>query len=232
MSRHGKKYRAIVGAVPRGKALPAKSALEKIKELSYIKFDGSVTVDVNLGIDPAKGEQAVRGSVLLPRGTGKTVRVIVFAKGDYAQQAKAAGADHVGAEDLIEKIEQGWLAFDYAVATPDLMGLVGKVAKILGPKNLLPNKKFGTVTFDVAAVIADLKKGRVFFKNDKQGLVHFNIGKVSFAVDALYDNLVAFVKTLAQSRPATAKGKFLKQITLTSTMNVGLRIQPEELIVL
>lgn len=232
MSKHGKNYRAIVNAVPQGKTLPVKSALEKIKELSYIKFDGSVTVDVNLGIDPAKGEQAVRGSVVLPRGTGKAVRVIVFAKGEYAQQAKDAGADFVGVEDLIERIEQGWLEFDYAVATPDLMGLVGRVAKILGPKNLLPNKKFGTVTFDVAAVVASLKKGLVFFKNDKQGLVHFNIGKVSFTADALYDNLAAFVKALSQSRPSAAKGKFLKKMTLTSTMNVGVRIQPEELIVL
>lgn len=232
MPKHGKKYRTIASVVPRGKALPVKDALEKIKELSFVKFDESVDVDINLGIDPTKGEQAVRGSVLLPHGKGKAIRIIVFAKGDYAQQAKDAGADVVGTEDLIEKIEGGWLDFDYAVATPDLMGSVGRLAKILGPKGLLPNKKLGTVTFEVAAIVNDLKKGRVFFKNDKQGLVHFTIGKVSFTPDKLYDNLAAFIKALSQAKPSAAKGKFLKRMSVTSTMGIGIRVYPEELLML
>ena len=157
--------------------------LKKVKELSYVKFDESVDANVNVGIDPSKGDQVVRGSVVLPHGTGKKVKIAVFAKGDYADAARKAGADYVGAEDLIEKIEGGWFDFNNAIATPDLMGLVGKVAKILGPRGLVPNKKTGTVTFDVAAVVEDLKKGRLFFKNDKNGIVHFSFGRVSFDAD-------------------------------------------------
>jgi large subunit ribosomal protein L1 len=232
MPKHGKKYSKISNQIPKGKIISVKEALAKIKELAYAKFDESVDVDISLGIDATKGEQAVRGSVMLPYGRGKKTKVLVFAKGDYAQQAKDAGADYVGMQDLVEKIEGGWLDFDYAVATPDLMGAVGQLAKILGPKGLLPNKKLGTVTFDVGAIVSDLKKGQVFFKNDKQGLVHFTIGKVSFDVQQLYDNLVAFVKTLSQARPSTAKGKFLKKMSITSTMGIGIRIQPEELLML
>lgn len=232
MPKHGKKYCNAVGKVSPGKVVSVKEALEKIKELAYAKFDESVDVDINLGIDATKGEQAVRGSILLPHGKGNVIKVLVFAKGDAAEQAKAAGADYVGTQDLIDKIESGWMDFNYAVATPDLMGMVGQLAKILGPKGLLPNKKLGTVTFDVGAIVTDLKKGRVFFKNDKQGLVHFTIGKVSFDVQKLYDNLAAFVKALSQARPSAAKGKFLKKMSLTSTMGVGIRVYPEELLML
>ena len=203
-----------------------------LKQLAYAKFDESVDVDINLGIDAAKGEQAVRGSVLLPHGRGKAIKVLVFAKDEYADQARAAGADYVGTQDLVEKIEQGWTDFNYAVATPDVMGMVGQLAKILGPRGLLPNKKLGTVTFDVGATVTDLKKGRMFFKNDKQGLVHFPIGRVSFDVQKLHDNLLSFIKALMQSKPAAAKGKFLKKVSLTSTMGVGLRVNPEELLML
>ncbi len=230
MSKHGKKYIKASAGVAKQVVLPVDQALSKIKELAYVKFDESVDVDINLGIDPSKGEQVVRGSISLPHGRGKTVKVIVFAKGDYADQAKKAGADVVGSEDLVEKIQAGWTDFNYAVATPDVMGLVGKVAKILGPRGLLPNQKLGTVTFDIAAVVSDLKKGRQFFKNDKSGLVHFSIGKVSFDTVKLKDNLSAFLKALASSKPASSKGKFLQKITISSTMGVGIQINPDELL--
>jgi large subunit ribosomal protein L1 len=229
MAKSGKKHRAIVSQVPKGKVFLVKDALEKLKNLAYAKFDESIDVDIALGIDAAKGEQTVRNSVLLPHGTGKRVRIVVFAKGDFAEQAKAAGADFIGTTDLIEKIQGGWLDFEAVVATPDLMNSVGQLAKILGPKGLLPNKKDGTVTFDVAKEVADIKKGRVRFKNDKQGLIHLSIGKKSFSVQQLHENLAAFIKVLCQSKPATAKGKFVKKIYVTSTMGVGIALNPEEL---
>jgi large subunit ribosomal protein L1 len=232
MVKGGKKYRNAASLVVRDKFYSIREALEQVKNLAYAKFDESVDIDIVLGIDATKGEQVVRGSVVLPHGKGKKSRVIVFAKGDHAAQAREAGADYVGDQDLIEKINGGWLDFEFAVATPDMMGAVGQLAKILGPRGLLPNKKLGTVTFDVAEVVKDLKKGRVFFKNDKQGLVHFAIGKVSFDANKLYDNFVAFIKALAQSRPATAKGKFLKKASIHSTMGVGIRIGVEEFAVL
>lgn len=231
MVKHGKKYTKaseVVGGM--SGVLPIDLALGKVKELAYAKFDESIDVDVNLGIDPSKGEQVVRGSISLPNGRGKAVKVLVFAKGDYVEQAKKAGADYVGAEELVEKINGGWLDFQYAVATPDVMNLVGKVAKILGPRGLLPNQKLGTVTFDVAAVVADLKKGRQFFKNDKSGLVHFSIGKVSFDLAKLKENLAAFLKALMASKPASSKGKFLQKVTISSTMGVGIQINADELL--
>ena len=230
MSKHGKKYEKARQQVPRGQVFSAKEALAKMKELAYAKFDETVDVDVNVGIDPSKGEQVVRGSLVLPHGRGKQVKVLVFAKGEYADQAKKAGADYVGAEDLVEKINGGWMDFNFAVATPDLMGLVGKLAKILGPRGLLPNKKLGTVTFDVASVVADLKRGQLFFKNDKNGIVHFSIGKVSFDENKLYDNLVAFIKSLSSAKPASSKGKFLKKVTVSSTMGPGFAISPDEIL--
>jgi large subunit ribosomal protein L1 len=229
MSKRGKKYSHAAQAVVKGEILPTGQALTKVKELAYAKFDESVDVHINLGIDPAKGEQVVRGSVVLPHGTGKKVKVIVFAKGEYAEKARKAGADFVGAEDLIEKIESGWLDFNYAVATPDLMGPVGKLAKILGPRGLLPNKKLGTVTFEVAHVVTDLKQGRVFFKNDKSGIVHFAFGKRSFDVKALAENLAAFAKALISSKPPTSKGKFLRKVVVCSTMGVGILVSPDDI---
>ena len=229
MAMHGKQYRASREKAEQ-EVFSAKDALEKIKNLAYAKFDESVDVNVNLGIDPSKGEQVVRGSVVLPHNLGKEVKVVVVAKCDQADEAKKAGADYVGADEFIEKIEGGWLDFDVAVATPDLMGKVGKLAKILGPKGLLPNKKLGTVTFDVAPVVNDLKKGRRFFKNDKSGLVHFSTGKVSFDVEKLMENLRAFVKALNAAKPAAAKGKYVKKITLSSTMGIGLQVNPDEIL--
>jgi len=175
MLKHGKKYRTAVKKVQKDIGFSTDEILNKIKAFSYVNFDESVDVDVNLGIDPSKGEQIVRGSVLLPHGRGKPITIVVFAKGDYADKAEQAGADYVGTEDLVKKISDGWMNFNYAVATPDMMGLVGKLAKILGPRGLLPTAKTGTVTFNVEAIIADLKKGRAFFKNDKQGIVHFSL---------------------------------------------------------
>lgn len=228
MASHGKKYEKARSALDRNKVYSVQEGLAKLKEFAYARFDESFDIDVNLGIDPTKGDQVVRGSVLLPHGTGKRVKILVFAKGDYAQEAQKAGADFVGTEDLVEKIESGWLDFDYAIATPDLMGMVGKVAKKLGPRGLLPNKKSGTVTFEVGAVVADLKKGRLFFKNDKSGLVHFRFGKKSFPVEHLVENFTTFIKALATTKPPTSKGKFLKKITITSTMGPGLQVAVDE----
>ncbi len=228
MVKHGKKYRKVAEQVKDSKLLSATEALAKVKDLAYTKFDESVDVSINLGIDPSKGDQVVRGSVLLPHAKGKQPVVIVFAKGDYAEKAEAAGADFVGAEDLVEKISKGWLDFDFAVSTPDMMGQVGKLAKILGPKGLLPNKKLGTVTFEVTEVIKDLKKGRQFFKNNKSGLINFSIGKVSFDAEKLQQNFAAFMKSLLAAKPASSKGKFLKKVTVSSTMGVGLPVNPDD----
>jgi large subunit ribosomal protein L1 len=229
MAKHGKKYNAAVAKKP-SNDLGVDVALQNIKELSFVKFDESVDVAINLGIDPAKGEQTVRGSVVLPHSKGKEKIVIVFAKGEYADAAKKAGADFVGMEDLIEKVQGGWLNFDYAVATPDVMGAVGVLARVLGPRGLLPNKKVGTVTFEVESIVTDLKKGRAFFRNDKQGIIHFSIGKVSFDVKKLHDNLDALVKAVVASKPATAKGKYLKKMTVSSTMGIGITVNSDEFV--
>lgn len=228
MANRGKKYTKARELLGEKNYLSISDAVKKIKELSFCKFNESVDVDINLGIDASKGDQVVRGAVSLPHGTGRKSVVLVFAKGDYATKAEAAGADFVGADELVEKISGGWLDFDYAVATPDLMGLVGKVAKILGPKGLLPNAKNGTVTFEVAKIVSDIKKGQVFFKNDKAGLVHTSIGKTSFAPEALEENLRALLKSVLASKPSSAKGKFLKKVTVTSTMGQGIPVILEE----
>ena len=229
MAKHGKKYKAAVSNKPNGD-IAVDMALQKVKDLSFAKFDEAVDAAINLGIDAAKGEQTVRGSVVLPHSKGKEKVIIVFAKGEYADAAKKAGADFVGMEDLIEKVQGGWLDFDYAVATPDVMGAVGVLARVLGPRGLLPNKKVGTVTFDVESIVADLKRGRAFFRNDKQGIIHFSIGKVSFDVKKLQENLDALVKAVVASKPATAKGKYLKKISLSSTMGIGISIKSDEFV--
>jgi large subunit ribosomal protein L1 len=231
MAKHGKKYiQALEKVGNRHNPISIDQALEKVKSLAYAKFNESVDVSLNLGINAEKGDQVVRGSVVLPHGAGKKVRVIVFAKGDYADQALKAGADVVGADDLIKRVEDGWLDFEYAVATPDIMGAVGKLAKILGPRGLLPNKKVGTVTFDVADVVADLKKGKAFFKNDKQGIVHFSIGKVSFEPAKLRDNFNALLKAVQAAKPAASKGKYLQRVSVSSTMGVGIFVNADELV--
>ena len=224
MISRGKKYKAAHELKKTPGLVSVDEAVALIKKMAYAKFNETVGVDVNLGIDPEKSEQSVRGSVLYPHGTGKKVRVLVFAKGKPADEATAAGAEYVGVEEYITKIEGGWLDFDIAVATPDQMAVIGRLAKILGPRGLLPNKKTGTVSFDVAAVIKDLKGGRTFFKVDRGGLIHAPIGKVSFNELQLKENFVAFMKALVASRPATAKGRFIKKVTLSSTMGPGLCI--------
>lgn len=229
MKRHGKNYRKVFEAVGPKKIWSAGDALKKVKETAHVKFDESIDVSIKLGIDPTKGEQTLRGSVVLPHGQGKKIRVIAFAKGEHAEAAEKAGADYVGTDDLVEKIKKGWLDFEYAVATPDLMGLVGGLARILGPRGLLPNQKTGTVSFDLASVIKDLKKGRAFFKNDKSGLVNFSIGKVSFDATKLSENFAAFVKALVSAKPAAAKGKYLQKVTVASTMGLGFPINADEL---
>ena len=229
MSMAGKKHVKAQEGLVTTNITTWKSALDFVVKNAHAKFDESVDIDAVLGIDASKGEQTVRGSVLLPHGTGKTVRVIVFAKGEYEEAAKKAGADFVGAEDLVEKIEGGWDEFEAAVATPDLMGLVGKVAKILGPRGLLPNKKIGTVTFDVKSIVSDLKKGRVSFRNDKTGIVHAPFGKVSFGAEKLLANIVALVKAIQANKPATSKGKYLKKLVVSSTMGVGIVLNPDEM---
>lgn len=229
MTKRSKKYKKAREALGPVKVLAPQEGLAKVKALAYARFDESVDVHINLGIDPEKGDQVVRGSVLLPHGTGRKVRVLVFAKGDREEEARQAGADYVGAEDLIKKIEEGWVDFDFAITTPDLMPLVSKVARILGPRGLLPNKKTDTVTEQVGKAVEDLKKGRLFFKNDKGGLVHFPVGKVSFEPEKLLENLRAFVRALAASKPAASRGIFIQKMTISSTMGVGVRINPNEL---
>lgn len=228
MATRGKKHTKAQQVAGQKVPMQIDKALETVKAAAYAKFDESVDVNINLGIDATKGDQAVRGSVVLPHGLGKKVRVIVFAKDKYAEQAEQAGADEVGTTDLIEKINGGWLDFDYAIATPDLMGAVGALAKVLGPRGLLPNKKTGTVTFDVAEAVKDLKRGRVFFKNDRSGLVHFTIGKASFDIAKLKDNFQAFLKALTTSRPSGAKGRFLQKTTVSSTMGPGVLVELDD----
>jgi len=228
MSKRGKKYTQAAEKLEQEGALSVVDVLSKVKDLAFVKFDESVDAHINLGIDPTKGDQAVRGSILLPHGRGKDVKVLVFAKGDHVDKASDAGADYVGGQELIDKISKGWMDFDFAVSTPDMMGMVGKLARILGPRGLLPNKKTGTVTFDVGNVVKELKQGKVFFKNDKSGLVHFSFGRVSFGVEKLKENLSAFIKALMAAKPPTSKGKFLKKVTISSTMGVGVPVNPDE----
>ena len=230
MSESGKKHQQAKDLISQQEFESWRDVLEVTIKSAHAKFDESVDVDIVLGIDPTKGEQGVRGAALLPHGTGKQVRVVVFAKGKYEEEAKSAGADFVGAEDLIEKIQGGWMEFDASVATPDMMVLVGKVARVLGPRGLLPNKKVGTVTFDIAAIVSDLKKGRVSYKNDKGGVIHASFGRISFGVDKLLENLSALVRAIRSSRPPTAKGKFIKKITVSSTMGVGVMFDSEEIV--
>lgn len=228
MAKHGKKYRKAKELCGANQSFSVESGFLKIKELAFAKFDESVDVSVRIGIDAAKSDQAVRGSVVLPHGTGKAIRVVVFAKGEYADQAVKAGADVVGMDDLIERIAGGWVDFDHAVATPDVMGAIGRLAKILGPKGLLPNKKIGTVTFDVGRIVSDIKSGRAFFKNDKSGFVQFSIGRVSFDAAKLKDNFMAFIKALNGSKPSSAKGQFIRKISVSSTMGVGVALDVQD----
>lgn len=227
MSGHkGKKHSAAREKVDRNRVYELEEALTVMKETAFAAFDETVDVAVRLGVNPKHADQMVRGSVMLPHGTGKETRVAVFAKGEKEKEALSAGADFVGAEDLVEKITQGWLDFDKAIATPDMMGMVGKIGKILGPRGLMPNPKVGTVTFNIADAVTDLKKGKIEFKVDKAGIVHARTGKISFAADKLRDNVTALIDALIKLKPPTSKGVYLKGIVLSTTMGPGIKVNP------
>ncbi|MBM7865904.1 50S ribosomal protein L1 [Heliobacterium gestii] len=226
MPKHGKKYQDHAKLVDRDQVLEAQEAMDMVKKMATAKFDETVEAAFRLGVDPRHADQMIRGAVVLPHGTGKSRKVAVFAKGDKAKEAEAAGADAVGAEDLVEKIQGGWLDFDVAVATPDVMGLVGKLGRLLGPKGLMPNPKTGTVTFDVARAIQEIKAGKIEYRVDKTGIIHAPIGKASFDAQKLLENYQTLLDTLLKAKPAAAKGQYIKSITLSSTMSPGVRINP------
>ena len=227
---HGKKYRAAIAKVNREKKYSVQDAFALLPKLKISeKFDESIDVAIRLGVDPKHADQMVRGAVNLPHGTGKTMRVVVFAKGDKAKEAQEAGADAVGAEDLVEKIQkENWLEFDSAVSTPDLMGLVGRLGRVLGPRGLMPNPKVGTVTFDVGKAVRELKGGRVEFKAEKAGIVHARIGKASFGADKLRENAKVMIDTLLRLKPASAKGTYMKSVAVSTTMSPSIRIDVNE----
>ncbi|OGW60525.1 MAG: 50S ribosomal protein L1 [Nitrospirae bacterium RIFCSPHIGHO2_01_FULL_66_17] len=219
----GKKFEAAKKRVePRLHDL--REALDLVKGAHFVKFDESVDMAVRLGVDPKHSDQMVRGSVVLPHGVGKTVTIIVFAKGEKEREARDAGADHVGADDLADRIAKGWMEFDRVVATPDLMGVVGRLGKILGPRGLMPNPKTGTVTFDLARAIREIRQGKVDYRVEKAGIVHVVVGKVSFDAAKLYDNTMAILESIMKAKPASAKGTYLKTITVSSTMGPGVKI--------
>lgn len=226
MAKRGKKYIEAEKLIDRSKAYDAKEALELVKKTSFVKFDASVEVAFRLGVDPKKADQQIRGAVVLPNGTGKTQRVLVFAKGEKAKEAEAAGADFVGDVDYIQKIQEGWFDFDVIVATPDMMGEVGKLGRILGPKGLMPNPKTGTVTFDVDRAVKEIKAGKVEYRVDKAGNVHVPIGKVSFETEKLSENLATIYETILKAKPAAAKGTYVKNVSVTSTMGPGVKVNP------
>lgn len=224
MAQISKRFKAIVAKADRSKPYPLLDAFKIIKETATAKFDESIDVAVNLGIDAKKSDQTVRGSVVLPAGTGKTVRIAVFAQGDKAKEALAAGADIVGFEDLAEQIKAGNINFDVAIASPDAMRIVGQLGQILGPRGLMPNPKVGTVTPDVAGAVKNAKAGQVQYRADKAGIVQCTIGRASFSVDALKQNLLALVDALNKSKPSTSKGIYLRKISISSTMGIGVRV--------
>jgi len=210
--------------IDKTKQYDLKEAVDLVKQLAHTKFDETVDLALNLGVDPKKSDQMLRGSVVLPHGLGKKVRVLAFVKGEKAMEATNAGADYVGAEDLVEKINGGWLEFDKVVATPDIMGLVGKLGKVLGPRGLMPNPKSGTVTFDIGKAVKDITAGKADYKTEKAGPVHVSIGKVSFESEKLIDNARTVIRAIEKAKPSTSKGKYLKKMSISSTMGVGVPI--------
>ena len=223
--KHSKRYNEVASKVERGQSYDVESALAKVVETASAKFDESIELHVKLGVDPRNADQQVRGTVVLPHGTGKSVKVLVIAKGEKADIAKAAGADFVGAEDMIEKImKENWLGFDACITTPDMMGLVGRIARILGPRGLMPNPKSGTVTPDVAKAVKDVKAGKVEYRLDKTAIVHVIIGKKSFGVANLKENMVAVMDALIKAKPQAAKGMYLKRVAVASNMGPGVKV--------
>lgn len=228
MGVRGKKYLEALKKVDRTRRYSVEEAISLALETSYADFDETVELAVRLGVDPKRSDQQVRGSVVLPHGIGKKIKVLVFAKGEKEKEAIEAGADIVGAEDLIAKIQQGWMEFDRAVATPDMMSSVGKLGKILGPRGLMPNPKTGTVTFDVAKAVRELKQGKVEFKVDKAGNVHVPIGKVSFGFEKLYANFKTIMEAIIRAKPVASKGTYLRSVTISTTMGPGIKIDPAQ----
>jgi len=226
MAKRSKRYKDMVDKFDKETLYNPEKALDTVKDLSSANFDESVELAANLGVNPKHADQNIRGTVVLPNGTGQEIKVIVFAKGEKVKEAEEAGADVVGGEELAEKIEDGWLDFDLAVATPDMMSVVGKLGRILGPKGLMPNPKAGTVTFELEKAIKEFKAGKLEYRVDKNGVLHLPIGKVSFSTDELLENFKKIMDTIIRERPAAAKGKYLQSVTVTSTMGPGVKIDP------
>ena len=230
MANKSKKYTQAVAKIDRTKLYDSKEALDLVAEIASAKFDETVEAHIKLGVDGRHADQQVRGAIVLPHGTGKTKRVLVFAKGEKATEAQAAGADFVGAEDLVQKIQkENWFEFDVVVATPDMMGVVGRLGRVLGPKGLMPNPKSGTVTFDVAKAIDEIKAGKVEYRLDKTNIIHVPVGKVSFGGEKLAENFAALMDAIVKAKPAAAKGQYLRSVTVASTMGPGVKINPAKI---
>ena len=229
MSGKGKSYRARLEKVDRDKRYTLEEGLQLVRETGRVKFDETVELAVRLGVDPRQADQNIRGTVLLPHGMGKTVKVLAFAKGEKEKEAQEAGADFIGSEDLVKKISEGWLEFDKAVATPDMMGAVGRIGKILGPRGLMPNPKAGTVTQEIGKAVRELKAGKLEFRVDKAGIVHLPIGKVSFPEEQLVENARTILDSLVRAKPASAKGNYIRGVALSATMGPGIKVDPAQL---
>lgn len=227
--KRGKKYLSTIENLDKGKMLSPAEAIKWIKENHFAGFDESVDICINLGVDTRKADQIVRGTIVLPNGTGKDKKVLVFAQGEKAAEAKKAGADYVGGEELVEKIQKGWLDFGVCIATPDMMKHVGKIGKILGPRKLMPNPKSGTVTFDIKKTVEDSKKGRLEFRTDRNGVIHSTVGRVSFEIKKLMENYLALVEIIIKSKPPAARGRYIKSIYLSSTMGPAVKIDPNRI---
>ena len=226
MAKKGKKYLEAMKKIEKDRKYDLQEGLTLVKEVSYANFDETIDMAVRLGVDPRKADQMVRGSVTLPHGTGKAVTVLVFAKGEKEKEAQDAGADYVGGDEYAEKIQQGWLEFDRVIATPDMMSVVGKLGRILGPRGLMPNPKSGTVTFNVEQTVKDIKAGQVEFRVEKAGIIHCPIGKRSFSVENLVDNARSLLETLLRMKPATSKGQYIRSVAISSTVGVGIKLDP------
>ncbi len=224
MRRKGKKYQTSIKNIEPAKKYELNEAIDLVKKISNANFDESVDIAVKLGVDPKKADQMVRGSVVLPNGTGKKVKILVFAKGEKEKEAIEAGADYAGGEELVEKIKGGWIEFDRTISTPDMMSSVGKLGKILGPRGLMPNPKIGTVTFDISRVIQEIKKGKVDFKVEKNGILHVPIGKISFSLEQLVENATAILEAVIKLKPQTSKGHYLRSLSIASTMGPGVKL--------
>ena len=228
MPKYGKKYQDVVKLIEKDKLYEAKEAFDLVKKTGTAKFDETIEVAIKLGVDPRHADQQVRGTVVLPHGTGKDVKVLVFAKGEKVSEAEKAGADYVGAEDLVEKIQGGWLDFDVAIATPDMMGLAGKLGRVLGPRGLMPNPKTGTVTFDVGRAVQESKAGKIEYRVDKAAVVHVPLGKISFEAEKLYENFDTLLSALIKAKPAASKGQYIRQIYISATMGPGISVNPQK----